>query len=258
MELIEAIILGVVQGVVDPMPVSSSGHLVLAQELLGIDQRLTLSIFLHFGNLLAIVAVFWRDIVEIFKFDQNSDYLDFTKYIVVGIIPAGVIGVFFKSFFEGVFQQTLVFGIMLIVTGILLWLSDRVEQSGKEMGEMNYLDAVIVGLAQASALFPGLSRSGVTITSGLFKGLDRNLAVRYSFLMSIPIVLGATALETIDVIQHGTGDVTLLQIVVGTLAALVSGYVAIKLLLKLVENKKLSFFAYYCWIVGAIVIINFI
>ncbi|MCK8823815.1 undecaprenyl-diphosphate phosphatase [Fuchsiella alkaliacetigena] len=255
MNLIEVIALGIVQGVVDPLPISSSGHLVFVQEFLGIHERLTLSIFLHFGNLLAIVAVFWRDIVEIFKFDKDSNYPRFSKYIIIGIIPVGVTGVLFKSFFEGVFRQTIVFGFMLLITGVLLWLSDKVIKKGKTMGEMNIKDALVVGLAQVTALFPGLSRSGVTITTGLFKGLDRELAVRYSFLMSIPIVLGATLLESIELIRYGTGDVTLLQILVGTLSALISGYIAIKLLMKVVENKKMSFFAYYCWILGLLVIL---
>ncbi len=143
---------------------------------------------------------------------------------------------------------------MLLVTGGLLWLSDRVGNEGRAMGKMKLSDAVVVGVAQACAIFPGLSRSGATISAGLFKGLNRNLAVRFSFLMSIPVVLGATMLEAYDVYKYGPGDVTLLQIVAGTLTALVSGYIAIKLLMKIVENKKLSFFAYYCWILGLTII----
>jgi len=254
-EILEAVILGIVQGVVDPMPVSSSGHLVLMQHLFGIQERLTLSIFLHFGTFIAIGLAFRKDIAEIFQARKDPGCRRFTLYILLGIIPAGLLGFGFKAFYEQAFRSTSLVGYMLLVTGTLLWASDRVTKKGRVMGQMRLSDSLIVGLAQASALFPGLSRSGTTITGGLFKGLDRELAVKYSFLMSIPVVLGATLLETHDVYLNGLGEVTLAQIIVGTLTAVISGYVAIKLLMELVKRKKLSFFAVYCWILGLMVII---
>ncbi len=184
-EILEAIFLGLVQGIVDPMPVSSSGHLVLIQHFFGIEQRLTLSVFLHFGNLLAIMLVFRRDIVEIFSF--NSDYYLLIKYIVIGIMPAGAAGFFFKSFFDTVFGTTIIVGFTLLITGIVLFSSRWVGESGRSMGNMKLKDALLVGFAQMLALFPGLSRSGMTIVSGMFSGVERRLAVKYSFLMSIPI-----------------------------------------------------------------------
>ncbi|WP_408955002.1 undecaprenyl-diphosphate phosphatase [Natroniella sp. ANB-PHB2] len=254
MDLIEVIILGIVQGIVDPMPVSSSGHLVLVQHLFGIQERLTLSIFLHFGTLIAIMIVFWQDIIGITKFRSSFKYRKFTKYILIGIIPAGVIGVIFKGFFEGVFASTIVVGVMLLVTGTLLWISERVNDDGRKMEEMEFSDSLVVGFAQAAAIFPGLSRSGTTIIAGLFKGLDRELAVRYSFLLSIPVVLGATLLQAVDLMRVGIGEITVLQIIVGTMTSVISGYLALKLLLKIVEKQRLSLFAYYCWALGFLVI----
>lgn len=251
-ELFEVIILGLVQGIVDPMPVSSSGHLVLIQHFFGLQQRITLSVFLHFGNLLAIILVFRKDIKEIFTF--NPKYPKLTLYIIIGIIPAGLVGFFAKDFFNRIFDTTLVVGIMLIVTGLVLFISRWIFSQGRNMEDMNLKDALIVGGAQALAIFPGLSRSGMTIVGGLFSGLERQLAVKYSFLMSIPIVFGATLLEAIEVLEYGTGGITFSQIAAGTISAVISGFAAIKLLQHIVDRQKLSNFAYYCWILGALVI----
>lgn len=255
-EILEAIFLGLVQGIVDPMPVSSSGHLVLIQHFFGIEQRLTLSVFLHFGNLLAIMLVFRRDIVEIFSF--NSDYYLLIKYIVIGIMPAGAAGFFFKSFFDTVFGTTIIVGFTLLITGIVLFSSRWVGESGRSMGNMKLKDALLVGFAQMLALFPGLSRSGMTIVSGMFSGVERRLAVKYSFLMSIPIVFAATMLEAITIWQRGVGDVTISMIIAGTLTAVISGFGAIKLLQHIVDRRRLFVFAYYCWALGMLILFLFI
>jgi len=251
-ELLESVFLGIVQGVVDPMPVSSSGHLVLIQHFFGIEQRLTLSVFLHFGNLLAIILVFRRDIRKIFTL--NPRYPRLVKYIIIGIIPAGAAGFFLKSFFDRVFATTLVVGFMLVVTGFVLFSSRLVVRKGRDMEEMKLKDALLVGFAQMLALFPGLSRSGMTIVSGLFSGLERRLAVKYSFLMSIPIVFAASMLEAVTIWQQGMGDVTLPMIFSGTLSAVISGFAAIKLLQHIVDRQRLFIFAYYCWLLGVVVL----
>ncbi len=255
-ELIEAVLLGLLQGVVDPMPVSSSGHLVLLQHFFGIEQRLTLSVFLHFGNLLAIILVFRRDIKEIFSF--NPRYPRLVKYIIIGILPVGTVGFLLKPFFDRVFATTIIVGFMLLVTGLVLFTSKYSANKGRDMEEMQLKDAIIVGLAQMLALFPGLSRSGMTIVSGLHSGLDRKLAVKYSFLMSVPVVLAATSLELIEVIQTGTGEVGVNMIITGTITAVISGFAAIKLLQHIVERQSLFFFAYYCWMLGSAILAIFL
>lgn len=255
-EILEAIFLGLVQGIVDPMPVSSSGHLVLVQHFFGIEQRLTLSVFLHFGNLIAIMLVFRRDIAGIFAFD--SDYTVLIKYIIIGIIPAGAAGFLFKSFFDTVFGTTITVGFMLLITGLVLYSSRRAGKSGRSMSEMRLKDALLVGFAQMLALFPGLSRSGMTIVTGMFSGIERRLAVKYSFLMSIPVVFAATMLEVLTIWRQGTGDVTTAMIIAGTLTAVVSGFTAIKLLQHIVDRRRLFVFAYYCWILGIFILALFL
>ncbi len=255
-DILEAIFLGVVQGIVDPMPVSSSGHLVLVQHFLGIEQRLTLSVFLHFGNLMAIILVFRHDIREIFSLKPG--YPRLLKYIILGIIPVGFFGFFFRSFFDTVFGTTVIVGFMLLITGIVLYASRMADRHGRPLKKMKLKDAAFVGFAQAAALFPGLSRSGMTIVSGLFSGLDRQLAVKYSFLMSIPVVFAASMLEAFTIYQEGFGDVTAGMIIAGTLSAVISGFAAIKLLQEIVDRRRLYAFAYYCWMLGILLLIIFL
>ena len=228
------------------LPVSSSGHLVIFQHLLQINaEALTLEVFLHFGTLVAVVIVYWQDIVEIITF--KVDYRRFTYYILLGSVPAGVIGILYQDQIEAAFSSIKVVGFMLIITGILLWLSDRVQNQEREMEEMTAIDSIVVGTAQAFAILPGVSRSGSTIVAGLFKGLERKLAAKYSFLLSIPVIGGATLLQVFDLVQEGFGVFGPVELMSGTLAAAISGYFAIKLLVKLVNQEQLSLFAYYCW-----------
>ncbi|MGM0508972.1 MAG: undecaprenyl-diphosphatase UppP [Fusobacteriota bacterium] len=253
MELIKIIILGVIQGLTEFLPVSSSGHLVIFQNILKMEMPgVTLEIFLHFGTLISVIIVFWKDIWDIITF--KKEYRKFTMYLIIGTIPAGVIGLLFEDTFKRIFSSMLIVGFMLLITGALLWLSDRIENKRRKMEEMNWTDAIVVGFAQAFAIFPGISRSGSTIVGGLFKGLDRKLAAKYSFLLSIPVILGATLIETLDLIKSGLGDLNYIYIGVGTFSSIISGYFAIKLLLKLIDKERLSIFAYYCWGLGFIII----
>ena len=253
METIRIIILGIIQGITEFIPVSSSGHLVLFQNLFGMESSLTLNVFLHFGTLVAVVIVFWSDIKKLITLQPGYRKLAFL--IIIGTIPAGVIGVLFEDFFEEIFGSVQIVGFMLIITGLLLWISDRISDTEKEVKDMDGIDAVVVGFAQALAIFPGISRSGATIVGGLFKGLNRELAARYSFLLSIPVIGGATFLEAITLYQQGPGDIGGFNLFIGTLASVISGYFAIKVLLWLVKAKQLSYFAYYCWLVALIILI---
>lgn len=255
--LIKIITLGIVQGVTEFLPVSSSGHLVILQYFFEIQEGLTLDVFLHFGTLLAVMIVYWDDIIGMVTL--KPEYRKLTYYVLLGSVPAGVIGILFEDIFEHLFSTLIVVGFALLVTGLLLWLSDRIAIEERELEDMNLVDAVVVGCAQAFAIIPGVSRSGSTIVVGLFKGLDRKLAAKYSFLLSVPVIGGATLLQVKDLVTVGLNNITLMELMIGTLSATIAGYFSIKLLLKLINQEKLSMFAYYCWILGLTVIgINFI
>ncbi len=253
MELIKAVILGVVQGVTEFLPISSSGHLVLFQYFLNINEGLTLDIFLHFGTLLAVVVVYWDDVLGMITL--KKEYRKLTAYVLIGSIPAGVIGILFEDIFESLFSTVTVVGFTLLITGVLLWLSDRVRSEDRDLADMNIFDSIVIGSAQAFAIIPGISRSGSTIVAGLFKGLDRQLAAKYSFLLSIPVIGGATLLQTKDLLTVGLGGISLLQLVVGTVSSAIAGYFSIKLLLKLIDQEKLGIFAYYCWALGLVILL---
>ncbi|MGM0502153.1 MAG: undecaprenyl-diphosphate phosphatase [Bacillota bacterium] len=255
MNFLKVVILGIVQGLTEFLPVSSSGHLVIFQHFFNINEGLTLDVFLHFGTLVAVVIAYWEDIVDIITF--KSEYRKFTYYILLGSVPAGVIGILYQDQIEGIFSSVKMVGFMLIITGVLLWLSDRISNQQRQMKEMTVSDSVIIGCAQAFAILPGVSRSGSTIVAGLFKGLDRKLAAKYSFLLSVPVIGGATLLQVVDLTQEGFGAFGPLEIFSGTLAAAISGYFAIKLLVKLINQEKLSIFAYYCWGLALIIILFF-
>ncbi len=252
MNLIKVIVLGIVQGVTEFLPISSSGHLVIFQHFMNIEEGLTLNVFLHFGTLLAVVVVFWDDIIGMITL--KKDYRKLTYYVILGSVPAGVIGILFEDTFERLFSTITVVGIALLVTGTLLWLSDRIENKERSIQDMDWNDSIVVGFAQAFAIIPGISRSGSTIVGGLFKGLNRQLAAKFSFLLSIPVIGGATLLKTKDLVTMGMGDITFFELLVGTLSATLAGYFSIKLLLKLINKEKLSVFAYYCWILGLAII----
>ncbi len=253
MDLLKVVILAVVQGITEFLPISSSGHLVIFQHFMDIKEGLTLDIFLHFGTLLAVILVFWKDVKGMITF--RKEYRKLTYYILVGSIPAGLIGILFEDVFERLFTNITIVGFALLVTGTLLWLSDRVQNEERNLKKMKLSDALVIGFAQAFAIIPGISRSGATIVGGLFKGLERKLAAKFSFLLSIPVIAGATLLEARNLFRTGPGSITAGEILSGTLTAALAGYFSIKLLLKLIQQEKLSIFAYYCWLLGTGIII---
>ncbi|MGM0438257.1 MAG: undecaprenyl-diphosphatase UppP [Bacillota bacterium] len=253
MDFLNVVILGIVQGVTEFLPISSSGHLVIFQHFMEVKEGLTLNVFLHFGTLLAVVLVFWEDIWAMITLKKK--YRKLTYYVIIGSIPAGVIGILFEDLFERLFSTVTVVGFALLVTGTLLWISDRLEIKERKMEDMEISDSIVVGFAQAFAIIPGISRSGSTIVGGLFKGLNRQLAAKYSFLLSVPVIGGATLLKVKDLFTIGMGNITVLELLIGTFSAAIAGYFSIKLLLKLINQEKLSIFAYYCWILGLAIIL---
>lgn len=254
MTVIQAFILGAVQGLTEFLPVSSSGHLVVFQHLLGLpDTPLAFDVLVHMGTLAAVFVAFWDDIVALLK----KPFSRLTFLIVVGCIPAGLAGVFLGPIFEQAFTSLLVVAVGLLITGAVLMVSEKwaLSRPGlKEVEETTYKDVLFIGLLQAVAIFPGISRSGSTIAAGLWAGLDRSFAARFSFLLSIPVILGAGLLQLKDL---GTGIMAAIPpaaIITGLLSSAIFGYFAIKMVLHLVKKGRLSMFSWYVWGLGLIVL----
>ena len=259
MEAWESIVLGVVQGLTEFLPVSSSGHLELGKAILGDksipEDSLLFTVVLHFATALSTIVVFRKDVWEILsgllKFKWNPE-TRFSVKIIISMLPAVIMGLLFEEELESLFGGNIgLVGAMLIVTAILLWLADRAKNTGKKV---SYRNAFIIGIAQAIAILPGISRSGATISTSVLLGNDKSKAARFSFLMVVPLILGKIAKD----IQSGdlSTDTTNFSILVlGFIAAFISGLFACTWMIALVRKSKLSWFALYCVIIGLIAII---
>lgn len=261
MDLLEAIILGIIQGLTEFLPVSSSGHIELGTAILNIQttDSLLFSIVVHAATALSTILVFRKDILhildELFQFKWNES-TEFVLKIIISIIPIAIVGVFFEDQIEALFGgNVMLVGSMLILTGLLL--SFTYFQKSND-GKMTYLSALIVGIAQSIAILPGVSRSGATIATALILGIDRERAARFSFLMVLVPIIGASILKFRDYLQQPTADQGIGGIVLfaGFLAAFVFGYLACKWMLGIVRKGKLIYFAIYCFVVGVISIVT--
>ena len=272
MSLLNALILGLIQGVAEFLPISSSGHLSIAQNLLGLkvagSDDIFFDVLLHLGTLAAVFAAYWGDIREMILefFRAVGDIRQggmprnipparrLILLIIIGTLPLFLV-LPVQELVEGLYSNTYFVGGALLVTGALLFVCDRVRRGRKSERSTTVLDVLIIGAGQAVATCPGISRSGMTICAGCFRGLERKFAVRFAFLLSIPAVLGANILQIKDVVEAGGIDVKLLPAyILGVAAAAVSGYLSI-CLVRLVANKgKFGAFAYYCWAAGAVTI----
>jgi undecaprenyl-diphosphatase len=259
MGLLEAIILGIIQGLTEFLPVSSSGHLELVKALFPGDQlpeeSLLITVVLHGATALSTVVVFRKEVLELvkglFQFKRNESF-DYSMKIVVSMIPAGFVGFYFNDTLEVLFNgQIFLVGMMLIVTGLLLFFADRAKASAKGVG---FRDAVLIGIAQAIAILPGISRSGATISTSVLLGIDRDKAARFSFLMVVPLILGKMAKDLLDgaLMDTATGWMPLTA---GFLSAFIVGILACNWMITLVRNSKLRYFAYYCFGIGITTII---
>ena len=268
MNILQGIIIGIVQGLTEFLPVSSSAHLIFIQKLLGVESSLAFDTFLHLGSLLAVLIFFRADIYKMlnawlfsiedivkhrFKEGFYEDpYKRLAWYVILATIPVGIVGIFFESQVDALFAGALyVPGFFLFVTGTILYLSQRIASGQIDMSHMGWAQSLFMGLGQACAIMPGLSRSGTTIAAGLVAGLDKEFAAKFSFILSIPAIFGAFLVQLKDIGLSMSGDGA--AIILGFVAAFVSGYLAIKWLLDLIQNKSLDIFAFYCWIVGVIV-----
>lgn len=248
------------------LPVSSSGHLVLLQNIFGLHEpELLFDISLHVGTLAAVCVVFRQDIMAIGKgviglpaaherpggfralYAERSD-IRMAWLIVVSSIPTGILGLLFHRMADDIFGTVRIVGLMLIVTGSFLWFTRYRDRPGRHIGQMNTVDALLIGLVQGFAILPGISRSGATISMMLFLGMDRELAGRYSFLLSIPAILGALVLHIDWGVQTGMSTFSMIS---GTIIAGTVGYIALIVLLRIVKNGRLYLFSPYCWLLGA-------
>ena len=265
LELIEAVILGVVQGLTEFLPVSSSGHLLLGQYFLGLDQErfgLSFDVALHMGTLVAVVTYFWRDLIRMaLAFFRSFGHRDLANdpdqrlaYLVIAsTVPAALIGFLFEGFFENTVRSPWVVVINFIVVGVLFLVAEAAGNRSRLASKLGFGEAIVIGLAQATALVPGVSRSGATITLGLFLGLRREEAARFSFLMSVPIIAGAGGLKLGEVIAGGMSGEQIAMFLVGFVASAVVGYFTIRFLLNYLTHHSLRVFAYYRFAVAAVV-----
>ena len=258
MDVITAIILGVIQGLTEFLPVSSSGHLEIAKTILGEGwggkESLLMTVVLHFATALSTIIIFRKDLIEIFggllQFKNNESF-QFSLKIVISMIPAALVGLFFNDQIESLFggELTLVGG-MLLITGFLLFLADKAKPSEKKV---DIKHSILVGISQAIAILPGISRSGATISTAVLLGIDKEKAARFSFLMVVPLIFGKMAKDVLSWdLQYE--NVTLLPLIIGFFAAFITGILACKWMIKLVKNSQLKYFAYYCFAIGIIVI----
>lgn len=271
MSIFEAIILGLVQGLAEFLPVSSSGHLALMEHFFGIEGAniLIFAVLLHVGTLVSVFIIYWNDIYrliielgfvikDIFTGKGLRMNLNPTRklgiMIIVATIPTAIIGLIFKDLFAAMYLSLIAIGIGLLVTGTVLWLSERLVKGNKQIGEMKLIHAILIGICQSIAISPGVSRSGATLVGGLVSGLYRNFAVKFAFLISIPSILGSVIIEAPDALKGGLTQELAFPIIIGVFVAAISGLFAIKTMIKVVSNKKLHYFSFYTWALGTIVI----
>lgn len=263
--IIQAIILGIIQGLTEFLPVSSSGHLELAKYFLGYEasqsDSMVMTVTLHAATALSTIIVFRKDIMEIlsglFGEIRNSDgelneSFSFSLKIILSMIPAAFVGVMFDEQLESLFNEQIVLvGVMLLVTGGLLFLADRAKDSAKSV---SFPNAIVIGIAQAIAILPGISRSGATIGTSVLLGVDKSKSARFSFLMVVPLILGKMAKDLLDD-EFAMSAESLMQVSIGFVVALITGIIACTWMIKIVKNSQLKYFAYYCFAMGIFAIV---
>ncbi len=272
MEIYQGIILGILQGLTEFLPVSSSGHLVLGQLYFGIKESvLSFDISVHMGTLAAVLVIYFSDIRAILAsvvsclsrrmagrpirhlFNEDPN-LKFALMIILGSVPTALIGLVIKKFEHLLFTSSLVVGLMLILTGSVLWVSRKFYRPRESGAGLDAKRAVLIGVVQGLAVIPGVSRSGSTIAAGMFAGLDRSQAARFSFLLSVPAIFGAELLSVKESLKNGLAIDP--ATVCGTIVSFLTGLAALKLLLKLVHTGKFHLFAPYCWLAGALALLS--
>ncbi|MGN0710965.1 MAG: undecaprenyl-diphosphate phosphatase [Anaerovoracaceae bacterium] len=272
MTLFEAIILGLVQGLAEFLPISSSGHLALLQYFFGIEGEsvLAFAVLMHVGTLISVFIVYWKDIAELFQElirvivdictgkglgTMKNPTRRMGYMIIVATIPTAVIGILFNDIFAGFYNSLIAIGIGLLITGTILWVAERLNSSKTGIMDMKFRHAIFVGICQGIAITPGISRSGSTLFGGLISGINREVAVKFAFLISIPSILGSVILEAPGAFEQGLDMSLVVPVLAGVIVSAVSGLIAIKAMIAFVTKQKLSYFSFYTWILGAAVIL---
>jgi len=264
------ILLGLIQGLTEFFPVSSSGHLVIAKYFLKLNlPGAAFEAFLHFGTVVAVIVLFRKDIKElvisffgsIYKLSHGENISNIFKnnsssklawFLAISTIPAAIIGYTFSSYFEILFSKPIIASLMLTVTGIMLWFGNKKFAGGdKNISEITFKDAIFIGLAQAVAIIPGISRSGLTVIAGMSRNLDREFAAKYSFILSVPLILGASMFKMREL---SFLNIDLSILILSGLVAAISSYGAMKIFIGLLKNRKIFFFSYYLWIISGLTI----
>jgi undecaprenyl-diphosphatase len=272
--LIKSILLGLIQGLTEFLPISSSGHLVILKSFLDIETKGVIwEIALHFGTLLAILAVFYKDIFmilksiclsykklgageNIIKIIKNDSHARIFLFIVIGTVPTVTIAFLFKNTFENLFNKPVMAGAMLLVTGTVLWFTKYNFGQNRKKKNLGIIDALIIGTVQGFAITPGISRSGTTIAAATFRGVDRETASKFSFLLVIPVIIGGTAMMIKDTVTLKNEEMSFL--IIGSFVAALTGYISLRFLIKIVKTGKLHLFSYYCWPFGLFIILFFL
>jgi len=255
MSIIHAVLLGLLQGLTEFLPVSSSGHLAIVQNFLpGFEQPgLVFDVMLHVGTMFAVILYFRQEIFRLAlspfqSGDEARLYRRLLALLILGSVPTAIIGLAFKEFFVSMFDRIPVVAAMLLVTGLLLFISERLRRDGRREDRLNWSDAILVGIAQGCAVMPGISRSGATISTLLIRGVEGETAARFSFLLSLPAVFGAALLSLRDVSRVAAIEIP--AYLLGTAAAFGIGLLSIHFLLGVIRRRRLTGFAIYCWLVG--------
>ena len=249
------ILLGIIQGLTEFLPISSSGHLVIAQNLLGMQKpQISLDIILHLGTMFAVIIYFRKDIIAMVKSlcHPGSKYFRLALLLAIGTIPVAILGFLFKRYFKLLFTSPVYSSFFLIITGGILFLTKFCRpppgHDAKDIRAFSFKDALIIGISQTMALAPGISRSGITIATGLFRNINRTLCARYSLLLSIPAILGAVAAEGRQCTALSPSD--LWTVLLGFAASLIAGWLAIAILVRCLQQARFYIFSYYCWALG--------
>jgi len=257
MTLIQSVVLGILQGITEFLPISSSGHLVLAQKFFSFQTPpILFDALIHLGTIVAVIIYFWKDLLGILLNLKNKENQKLITFIVIGTIPVVIVGLILQDSIEKIFNSLFMVGISFLITAAILSVTIFVKNPSKNIGKMNWLDALFIGIFQAVAILPGVSRSGSTISSAIFRKIDGQTAFRFSFFLAIPAVLGAVVLQFFDLKNQQIDD-SLLIYFAGVLAAIFSGLLALKFLNKVLLGKKFYLFAIYCAVLGAITLLFF-
>lgn len=249
---IDILILALIQGLTEWLPVSSSGHLVIMEKILGLNLPLIYNITLHIGTLIVVLTFFRRDLINIIKalirHNFYSEEGKFAVFIIIGSIPIAISGFLLYDFFKSLFSNLLTVGLALLITGCVLFFSE------KKIGykKMDGFDSLFIGLAQAITIIPGISRSGLTVSAALLRKIDKTTTFRYSFLLSVPAIIGATIIE---VKEFSIINVDIILLFLGLITSMIVGYVSLIFLKRMVLNEKIHLFAYYCWAIGIAIIL---